>query len=184
MKKVLPPDKSEELSLNEFIETNHKQISTIGIFTAITVFTTNLKLEFFSVLLSLLFLLITVIVWLELLDQFPESATGRLRWFKIFFSSAFYCFVGYCLVAYYLFWNAILPIVIVFLFIRIITVLINKFDLYRKFCYTKRGREKSLQYFLFWCVIFPFISYLGIKISFIISPSIGEFITQLSSAIK
>lgn len=184
MKKPIISDKPEELSLNDFIEKNHKIISTIGIFVAITVFTTNLKIEFFSVILSFLFLLMTVMVWLELLGKFPKRVSYRLDWFKSFLTLAFLCFIGYWVIAYNSIWNSLLPIVIALLFVRIISVLIMKFDFYERYCYTKDGREKSLEYFIFWCIFFPLLCYLGIKIGFLVSPSIGEFISQLSSVIK
>ena len=84
--------------LDEFIESNQKLISVLGVFTALTVFTANLQFKVFGYALSFIFMSITLIIWVELLEKFPKGdAHWRLKIFETLLSFSFLALILYWL---------------------------------------------------------------------------------------
>jgi len=79
-----PPDqKPPPPTLFQYIEENHKLITTLGVFTALTLFSRQITNGIFANLLSVLSLTLSLIVWLELSGRFPSKmGTYRLYWFE------------------------------------------------------------------------------------------------------
>jgi hypothetical protein len=75
------------MALYTFVEENHKLLTVLGVFTALTVFAANLPLRPLGSMLSFLFMALTVTLWLELLERFPSKAAGwRMDWFETLLS--------------------------------------------------------------------------------------------------
>jgi len=127
------------VSLSGFIEENHKLLSTIGIFTALTVFSFNLKLSLFGYGLSFLFLAMTVLLWLELISKFPPKGSGILGWFESILGIAVLGLIAYWFVDYGPVWNIIMPLFIQLLLLGIISFLIKKFNVFNRLFQAEPG---------------------------------------------
>lgn len=66
-------------SLASFVESNHKLISALGIFTALTVFATSISLRAVAYSFSFLLLAATFLLWVELWSKFPDRSKSSLR---------------------------------------------------------------------------------------------------------
>jgi len=76
-------DKDKSPTLFDFIEENQRLITVLGVFTALTVFSSNLPLKPFGYVLSFMFMSLTVLLWLELWQKFPtKSGSWRLTVFE------------------------------------------------------------------------------------------------------
>jgi hypothetical protein len=72
---------SSKPTLSEFIDQNHRLLSTLAFFAALTAFAK--QLDYVGGFVSFIFLSCTVLVWLEILPRFPSaSGTSRLTWFE------------------------------------------------------------------------------------------------------
>ena len=165
------------LSLKEFIEQNHKIISSIGIFIALTVFSSNLKSTYFSIGLSFLFLLLTTMIWIELIGQFPKHGSNLLGWFEAILGITFFALIGYWIVEYYKVWILVLPYIIQLMFIGIVGYFIKKFDLFNRVFRTKQGGKITLRYIVYF-VIMLFVVSLGLMLGNCISPYIADVLKQ------
>lgn len=82
-KKESNENKPSPMTLSEFIEDNHKLISVLGIFSAITVFSASLDFLPGKQFLTGMLLTLSVLLWIELVGKFPsEKVTGLLTWFE------------------------------------------------------------------------------------------------------
>jgi len=72
---------SREATLGEFIDENHRVLSSVGIFAALTVFTNSIEPRGLSALVSLFFLAATMLTSWELLRRFPSNRTFLLNSF-------------------------------------------------------------------------------------------------------
>ncbi len=181
MKKENESDSVEPLALKDFVDENHKLLSTIGIFTAITVFSLNIKSTYFSLGLSFLFLFQTLILWSELLSQIPKVATRRMGWFENFLSYSFLVLIIYWVVEYYMVWNLFLWLIIPLFIVYFISVILKKFNLFNILFKTTPGEKKALRHILYWTILI--VAYiLGSKLSALISPYIQKFLTNAYNA--
>jgi uncharacterized membrane protein len=145
-------------TLSKFIEDNHKLISVLGVFTAITVFSGNMQLRTLGYVLSFIFLLITLIIWTELLEKFPKgTATWRLTAFEDLLAFSFLGILLHWFVAYRDIWHYVMPL---FLTIVLATILlglfshfIKKFDIFNRVFHVKAGGFKFLRYVLLLTII-------------------------------
>jgi len=72
-----------EQSLADFLRESHPLIAVLGIFIGLVAFIGNLQLGALGDLLSLLFLVSAVLIWLEIWANIPKDAgTWRLRLFE------------------------------------------------------------------------------------------------------
>jgi len=66
----------EKVSLLVFLEANHKILSVLGVFIALSVFTKNYLEGYFAIIASFNFLTIVILIWLEFLGRFPSKASS------------------------------------------------------------------------------------------------------------
>ena len=92
--------KAEKNTLGEFIENNHRLLSAVGLFAALTIFAANLEIEaILGAVLSSMLLSATVILWMELLGKFLDSApaTEKMTWFGFTLTVALFVMAFYWL---------------------------------------------------------------------------------------
>lgn len=92
--------KNYKLTLTEFLDSNHKLFSVLGIFTALTVFSSNMKPVQLGIVLSFLFMSATILVWFVIMNKIPEQKTLPMEAFSyillfILFGVVAYWFIGY-----------------------------------------------------------------------------------------
>jgi hypothetical protein len=172
--------KDDKITLTKFIEDNQKLISILGVFTALTVFTANLSVRALGYVLSFIFLSLTLIIWIELLEKFPRGdANWRLKLFEILLSYSFLGIIIYWLLAYPDIWNSFmfmpLGIILASIFISLLTAPIKKYNLFNRFFKTKPGKLKIVRYALFLSIISVVLA-ISFKISFAIAPPINEML--------
>lgn len=173
--------------LDEFIESNQKLISVLGVFTALTVFTANLQFKVFGYALSFIFMSITLIIWVELLEKFPKGdAHWRLKIFETLLSFSFLALILYWLLSYREIWHKIMffPLTIIFatLLINIFTIPIKKYDRFNRFFKTKPGKLKIIRHLLF-LIIIIFFFYVSLWLATIISPYINSLLDEMREEI-
>ena len=141
---------AERNTLGEFIENNHRLLSAVGLFTALTIFATNLEIEILGAFLSFLLLSATVILWMELLEKFPASApaTAKLTWFESTLSGAMLVVVFYWLLQFRGFWRSLLAIPIVLVLVGIFSGVLKRFDAFNRAFSAKPGQKRGWRYFV------------------------------------
>lgn len=65
VRKFMKKRKDTVLSLKQLIEENHKLLTSLGVFIALTMFTSNLALKPLGTYLSSIFLGLSIIIWIE-----------------------------------------------------------------------------------------------------------------------
>lgn len=166
------------LSIAEFINENHKHISVIGIFTAVTLFATNIKILYFATALSFLFLTLTLFLWVELIGKFPSKGSGMLGWFEAILAVSILVIVGYWFVEYRNVWSLILPYVFQLIIVGIVSAIIKKTDFFNKLFNAKPGGKKLLRYLLYFAIIL-ISAYLGIILGNLITKPTVSFLESL-----
>jgi hypothetical protein len=73
--------KPVKASISDYIEANHKLITSLGAFVALTVLANSVDQNFLTNVLVVLFVGCAVLVWFELLRKFPENRTFSLGLF-------------------------------------------------------------------------------------------------------
>jgi len=138
----------EKPSLHKYIEDNHKLLSSLGIFTALTIFARTSIGGYIGELLSVLFLTLSLLLWLELMGRLPSKmGTSRMYWLTTFrkvFS-----------------W---ITIILVFIaYSSLLSWIAKKYDLFNRLFKTEPGGKKVLRYILSILLII-----IGIAVSFIV----------------
>ena len=140
----------EKHTLSTFIEDNYRLLSAVGLFTALTVFASNLEIRVVGAFLSFLLLSATVILWLELMEKFPAGipATGRLTWFETILSYAMLVVVFYWLLQFRGFWRSLLVIPIALVVVAIGSGVLRRFDVFNRAFAAKPGEKRRWRYFV------------------------------------
>ena len=145
-KNQTPEASSKEHTLAEFIEDNHKLITVLGVFTALTVFSSTLELRAFGYVLSFLFMTLTVFVWLELWSRLPGGrTTWRLVWFQYIFTFTLLALLGYWLLFYRTIWHTYLIYSISALLLAGILSVVWRHKVFDRIFGAKSRRRRLLQ---------------------------------------
>jgi hypothetical protein len=86
---------SQQPTLTEFIEKNHKLISTAGVLATLAVLASKLpenQLGIMGKFLSFVLFVLVLIICLEIFGNFPWTEKGKLYWFREGFSMAVFGF--------------------------------------------------------------------------------------------
>ena len=167
-----PPDDSKGTTLFSFIEENHRLLSVLGIFTALTVFARTLPIRILSDLLSFFFLAATVVLWFELQERYPsKTSSQKLRLFEILVSTAVLLLVACWLFLYWAFWRRILVAVFFAAFSLATTSLLQKYNVFNRLVGVDANHQKFLRHLVFF-IIFSmilvssifFANLLGLKV--------------------
>ncbi len=136
-------------SLHQYIEENHKLITTLGVFTALTLFARQSVPDFLGSLLSALFLTLALLVWFELAGRVPpRMGTSTMYWFE---STLTFCVM---VLSFYWFLSvrSVFPwlsmFLTFFLAISVISTIMKRFDLFNRVFRAEPGEKKSLRYFM------------------------------------
>ena len=142
----VPPERPRP-TLHQYIEENHKLITTLGVFTALTLFARQIPSPQFASILSLLFLTLSMIVWFELFGRFPAK-TGTLT--LMYFESA----LGFTVLTLAIYWfltaRAVIPAITIVLTFGAISslfsALVKRHDLFNRLFRTRPGQRRTLRY--------------------------------------
>jgi len=145
-----PPDqKPTPPTLFQYIEENHKLITTLGVFTALTLFSRQIANGTFANLLSVLSLTLSLIIWLELSGRFPSKmGTARLYWFE--------SVLGFTVMTLTVYWflstRSVFPwLTLVLTFIGtsyLLSAIAKRHDLFNRLFKAHPGQRKGLRYVL------------------------------------
>ena len=179
------PDRSQkepnQLGIKEFVEDNHKLLSTLGIFLAITIFSTNIDLKSFSPWLSFLSLSCVILLWIELWTKFPKNGGSlRLSLFENAISFLSMLTIIYWVVKVKSLFQSV-TILIAFIVMGIISSVLKRRDIFNRLFYAERGSKKILRISIGIALI-VFVLYLSFLISSFISPLIDAMLDGLKNA--
>jgi len=140
--------KAEKNTLSEFVEKNNRLLSAVGLFTALTIFATNLEPRVIGAFLSFLLLSATVMLWMELLEKFPASApaTAKLTWFETTLSFALLVVVFYWLLQFQSFWRLWLMVPIALVLAAIFSAVLKRFNVFNRAFSAKVGEKRGWRY--------------------------------------
>ncbi len=140
--------------LANFIEENHKLLSVLGVFTALTVFARAVPIRLLGDILSFLFLGATIVLWFELQERFPSKTTSqKLRLFEFFVGSAVLVLVACWLFVYWAFWRQILVGVLFLVLSLVVAALLQKYDTFNRLFRTRAGHRKGLRHAFYFATV-------------------------------
>lgn len=178
-KEVLAP-KENRATLTKFIEDNEKLINVLGVFTAITVFVGELRLQAFGYALSFMFMTLTVILWLELWGKFPsESGDWKITWFENILFLAVLAILVYWLIDFRDIWHDFLFVLVFGMISALFSIVMKRFGVFNKLFHTQAGRLKWLRY-IFGIIIMLII----ITTSWLMAQSIAPIINNVLDSIN
>jgi hypothetical protein len=177
-----PKPAENEITLTAFIEKNHKLITVLGVFTALTVFSDSIKNETFGTVLSILFLSMTVTLWLELWSTFPSQEVG---WLLIIFENL----LSLSVLIIVIYWLFNINIVysegifgITFLIsMGLISGLVKKYNVFNVLFRARVGEKKNIRY-VFGLALIALIILFSIVISNVASPYITNWLDTANTA--
>ena len=169
---------SKKVTLGEFIETNHKLLSTLGIFTVLAVFSNNLQLKGIGYFLSFLFVAAMVLIWLELWARFPTKGSEKLVWFENIISVATLGVVVYWLVDFRSIWRYYLPMLILLILLWPMSEIMRRFNIFNVVFHTKPGERKTLRYILGLLILMVAFIISG-RIAGLLAPPINALLDEI-----
>lgn len=169
--------------LKPFIDENSKLISAIGLFIALVIFSKNIEMELFADLFAFVFLFIVIILWTELIEQFPsKEGSWKLIIFENIISYLVLGLVFYWLLEYRYWSKAFLIFPIAVLILSIISKIIKREKIF-SWADKPKKRFKLLRY-----LVATFLLITVFTISFIIAGLISEpvnnFLDNFKETIK
>jgi len=175
-------DEVPKMKLGEFIETNHKLLSTLGIFIALIVFSINLPDNFFGNMISFLLLAIIFLLWIEVFRRLPKSKEWSLDVFHNLLFFVLFLLALYWLIYYREIWNIYLATVLIF---PIMTFLCWMISRYRKLqiVLQKTSKHKTLGPIIKWGLIIV-IAYISLYLSLSVSKPINRMFDSMYSDFK
>jgi hypothetical protein len=166
------------ISLSDFIDQNHKLISVLGIFTALTVFTSSLQVKAIGNILSFIFLALTVLVWFELWGKFPSTdTTFRLTWFESILQFAIFGIVVYWLIEYRSIWKHMLTVLLFGIIAASFSQFMKRKNIFNRLFQTEHGRLKWLRY-IFGIILIVIILIISVVVASIIAPYVNGFLDK------
>jgi hypothetical protein len=171
--------RSHQVTLTEFVEQNHRLITVLGVFTALTMFSSNLPLKPFAYVLSFMFMTLTVLLWLELWGKYPSSpGNWTLTWFENILFLAVLAFIAYWLIAFRDIWDKFLAILLFGLILAAFSWLLKKYNIFNRLFRAQPGKLKPLRY-LFGIAIGLTVLYLSLQLAYVIAPPINRVLDSL-----
>lgn len=184
VKKRIPTVKKNQKTLSKFVEDNEKLINVLGVFTAITVFVSELRLQIFGYALSFAFMALTVILWLELWGKFPSGkGDWKLIWFENILTLTVMAIIFYWLIDFRDIWREALVFLIFSIISAVFSVVMKRFGIFNKLFLTQDGELKWLRY-TFGFIIILIILYTSLIIAYAITPSINNALDSINEFIR
>jgi len=175
-----PPDKP---TLYSFIEENHNLITVLGVFTALAVFAANLTLKPVGLILSFLFMTLTVILWLELLGRFPSKGAGwRMDWFENILSFAVLAFLIYWLLDFRTIWKSVLIVLVFGLVLQGVSAAMKQLNVFNRIFHAKPGEKRTLRYAV-WLVLVVASIALAFGVAALVTPWINHWLDAITKSV-
>ena len=179
---VVPQPHPAKHTLSGFVEDNHKLISVLGVFTAITIFASNLPVRPIAGTFSFLSMTLTIILWLELWAKFPSGEAGwRLVLFENVVSMAVLVIILYWLIDYRSEWDQFLFLLMFLLLLTPISLAIKRHSLFNRLFGARPGKKTGLRY-AFGVILILALATLSFFIAAKVTPSIDRFFETVISA--
>ena len=173
------PDKP---TLHSFIEENHKLITVLGVFTALTVFAANLTLKPMGLILSFLFMTLTIILWLELLGRFPSKGAGwRMDWFENILSFTVLALLVYWLLDFRSVWKSVLIVLVFGLVLQGVSAAMRRLNAFNRIFHAKPGEKRTLRYAV-WLVLVVASVALAIGVAALVTPWINSWLDAITKS--
>lgn len=184
VREKIPTVKENQKTLSKFVEDNEKLINVLGVFTAITVFVSELRLQIFGYVLSFAFMAVTVILWLELWGKFPSGkGDWKLIWFENILTLTVMALILYWLIDFRDIWREALVLFIFSIISAVFSIVMKRFGIFNKLFHTQDGKLKWLRYTL-GLIIILIILYTSLIIAYAITPSINNVLDSINESIR
>lgn len=171
-----------KITLKDFINENDKLLTTLGIFSALTIFFAEQSGGLLSAFLSVGSLTCTVLVWLELWSNFPAGSVSRkLLIFENVLTGLAFILIFYWILKLYEFSILAIWYLIFLIFLSIFSLLFKKFNLFNRFFKAQPGSKKFLRYIIGGIVIVVTL-WISQKLSILVLPSVNKFLTEAKSS--
>jgi len=175
--------KNEKTTLTAFIEDNHKLLSTLGIFIALTVFASSLTLRWIASILSGFFLFATILICFELWERFPSGGSTRLAFFENTLVFATLVVIAYWLLEFRTVWHLGLIVPIAVTFLWLISVGIKRFNVFDRLFRSEPGGRKVLRY-IFGLALVTVVWVISTALAILITPPINAFLDATYEYLK
>jgi len=152
-----PPINAEESpsphTLRAFIESNQKQLSALGVLSAISVLSRALPLHPLGDIISFCFLAATFALWFELQEQFPKrGASTKLIIFETGVSTGVSLYLFHWLLQDRLVWSIMLVLLLFFGFSVLLTRLLQRLDVFNKVFRTRANEKRGLRRIVYYAL--------------------------------
>lgn len=175
-------DKRKESTLAEFVEENHKLLTTLGVLVAITLFARQISIPLIASFISFALLGATIMVWLELWSRFPKNGSMFLRWFEDFISLSLFMLIAYWFLEYGQIWKKLIFLPIAFLLLWIITRVIRRFNLVDRLVPLGSKAQKQFRYILGTVILY---ATLGVAlVASLLAPPVNSWIDRVRELLK
>ena len=162
----------EKNTVAKFIRDNKNLLTVFGAFVAITTFAMRLPIKPISAVLTFIFLTLTIIIWLEIWEQFPSGhSTWKLTIFENLLSFGLFVLAFYWILDYRKIWGYVMPFFIALILMSIISVVLKKYKVFNRLFHVKPNECKILRH-----AIGITLQILILYISIFISFSIGKYV--------
>jgi len=168
-------------TLARFIEDNKNLLTIFGVFVAVTTFAAGLPIKSVGSVLAFIFLTLTIIIWLEIWEQFPSGdGTWKLIIFENLLSFGTFVLVFYWLLDYRNVWGYIMPFFIVLILMSIVSAILKKFNIFNRLFHAKPNERKILRYAL-GLILLMLMLYLSFGIGEYLAPHANNFLDKAYS---
>lgn len=175
------PSGTVPTSLAAFIEENQRVITVLGVFTALTVFASNLRPVEFGQFLSSLFLTLTTLIWLELWGRFPSGGgSWRLSWFENMLSMTVLVLVGYWVVVVHTWVHDLITILVFGLTLGGLSQAMSRWNLFNRVFRSVPHERTKLRYglgILIQVVVFA----ASFFVASVAGPPVDRFLDRISA---
>ena len=171
-------------TLSGFVEQNEKLFGVLGVFTAVSIFAGQLTLHWFAYVLSFVFTLLVVILWIELLSKFPSgSGDWRIAAFEELLSLAVIGLVVYVLVDYRQYLAYAIVLLILSLIMGGVSWIIEKRGVFnRVFRAVPRGKT-VLAYLIAIAIVWTAL-YVSFRLTVLIAPAANRVLNAWYKALS
>lgn len=175
-------------TLSGFVEQNEKLIGVLGVFTAVSIFTGQLRLHWFAYGLSFVFMLLVVILWIELWSKFPYgSGDWKIAAFEDLLFLAVIGLVAYVLIDYRDIWDQYLAFAIVYLVLSLIMGsalwIVKKYGMFNRL-FRAVPRGKTVLAYLIAMAIFGMSLYASFRLAVLIAPAANRVLDAWYKALS
>jgi hypothetical protein len=173
-----------QVTLAEFVEENQKLITVLGVFTALTIFSSNLSLKPFAHALSFMFMTLSVLLWLELWGKYPSSpGNWTLTWFENILFLTVLAFIAYWLIAFRDIWDKLLAILLFGLILAPFSWLLKKYNIFNRLFRTQPGKLRPLRY-LFGIAIGLAVLYFSLQLAYVVASPVNRVLDSFYQAMQ